>query len=75
MYYQHRIDPEVEPEAVAEVMNEFIDEGKIKAWGLSNAPFDYLKRAHEVCPIAAIENQYSWFGGNLKVQFLIYAKN
>jgi aryl-alcohol dehydrogenase-like predicted oxidoreductase len=40
-------------------MKELIAEGKIKAWGLSNAPIDYMKRAHAVCPIAAIENQYS----------------
>lgn len=59
LYYQHRIDPDVEPEAVAITMKELIAEGKIKAWGLSNAPIDYMKRAHAVCPIAAIENQYS----------------
>jgi aryl-alcohol dehydrogenase-like predicted oxidoreductase len=59
LYYQHRIDPNVEPEAVAETMKDLLAEGKIKAWGLSNAPIDYMKRAHAVCPIAAIENQYS----------------
>jgi aryl-alcohol dehydrogenase-like predicted oxidoreductase len=59
LYYQHRVDPEVEPEVVAEVMKELIKEGKIKAWGLSNAPIDYLRRAHAICPIAAVENQYS----------------
>lgn len=59
LYYQHRIDPNVEPEVVAGTMKELMAEGKIKAWGLSNAPIDYMKRAHAVCPIAAIENQYS----------------
>ncbi|WP_160724705.1 aldo/keto reductase [Bacillus sp. USDA818B3_A] len=59
LYYQHRIDPNVEPETVAATMKELMAEGKIKAWGLSNAPIDYMKRAHAVCPIAAIENQYS----------------
>ncbi|MBT2728147.1 aldo/keto reductase [Bacillus sp. ISL-75] len=59
LYYQHRIDSNVEPEAVAGTMKELMEEGKIKAWGLSNAPIDYMKRAHAVCPIAAIENQYS----------------
>ena len=33
IYYQHRIDPKVEPEVVAGVMKELIEEGKIKAWG------------------------------------------
>lgn len=59
LYYQHRVDPQVEPEVVAGVMKELIEEGKIKHWGLSNAPLDYLKKAHAVCPITCIENQYS----------------
>jgi aryl-alcohol dehydrogenase-like predicted oxidoreductase len=59
LYYQHRVDPNVEPETVAETIKELMAEGKIKAWGLSNAPIDYMRRAHAVCPIAAIENQYS----------------
>lgn len=59
LYYQHRIDPKVEPEIVAGVMKELISEGKIKYWGLSNAPIDYMRRAHAVCPVTAVENQYS----------------
>ena len=59
LYYQHRVDPEVEPEVVAVVMKELMAEGKIKHWGLSNAPLDYLRRAHAVCPVTCIENQYS----------------
>ncbi|NLZ52729.1 MAG: aldo/keto reductase [Thermoanaerobacteraceae bacterium] len=59
LYYQHRIDPKVEPEVVAGVMKELIAEGKIKHWGLSNAPIDYMRRAHAVCPVTAVENQYS----------------
>ena len=59
LYYQHRVDPEVEPEVVAGVMMELLAEGKIKHWGLSNAPLDYLRRAHAVCPVTCIENQYS----------------
>ena len=59
LYYQHRVDPEVEPEIVASVMKELIAKGKIKHSGLSNAPLEYLKRAHAVCPVTCIENQYS----------------
>ena len=59
LYYQHRVDPEVEPEVVAGVMKELMAEGKIRHWGLSNAPLDYLRRAHAVCPVTCIENQYS----------------
>jgi len=59
LYYQHRIDPKLEPEIVAGVMKELISEGKIKYWGLSNAPIDYMRRAHAVCSVTAVENQYS----------------
>lgn len=59
IYYQHRIDPHVEPEVVAGVMKELIEEGKIKAWGISEVNEDYLRRAHAVCPVTVIENRYS----------------
>ncbi|AND79237.1 aldo/keto reductase [Streptococcus pantholopis] len=59
LYYQHRIDPAVEPEIVADTMGQLIKEGKIKHWGTSNAPIDYVRRAHAITPITAMENQYS----------------
>ena len=59
LYYQHRIDPAVPPEAVAETMAGLIREGKIRAWGISEANEDYLRRAHAVCPVAAVQNRYS----------------
>lgn len=59
LYYQHRIDPNVEPEEVAGVMAELIAEGKIRAWGISETTEDYLRRAHAVCPVAAVQNRYS----------------
>ena len=48
LYYQHRTDPKVEPETVAEVMKKLIKDGKIKAWGISETGEDYLRRAHKV---------------------------
>lgn len=59
LYYRHRIDPKVEPEVVAGVMKELIAEGKIKAWGISETDEEYLRRAHAVCPVTAIQNRYS----------------
>lgn len=59
LFYQHRVDPKVEPEVVAGLMKELIAEGKIKYWGLSNAPASYIRRAHAVCPATAVEDQYS----------------
>lgn len=59
LYYQHRIDKDIEPEAVADTMARLIKEGKILHWGISEATEDYLRRAHKVCPVAAIQNRYS----------------
>ena len=59
LYYQHRIDPKVEPETVAETMAQLIREGKIRYWGISEATEEYLRRANAVCPVTAIENRYS----------------
>lgn len=59
LYYQHRIDPDVPSEEVAGVMSELIQEGKILHWGISETDEDYLRRAHAVCPVTAIQNRYS----------------
>ncbi|MBS6677360.1 MAG: aldo/keto reductase [Clostridiales bacterium] len=59
LYYQHRIDPKVEPEVVADTMAQLIKEGKITHWGISEANEDYLRRAHAVCPVTAIQNRLS----------------
>ena len=65
LYYQHRIDPKVEPEEVAGVMAELIEEGKILHWGISETGEEYLRRAHAVCPVTCIQNRLSmmarWF--------------
>lgn len=66
LYYQHRIDPDVEPETVADTMSELIKEGKILHWGISETTEEYLRRAHAVCPVTAVQNRYSmmarWHG-------------
>lgn len=59
LYYQHRIDPKIAPEVVAQVMKELINEGKIRAWGISEVTEEYLIRAHQICPVTAIENRFS----------------
>lgn len=59
LYYQHRIDPKVEPEEVASVMADLIKEGKITHWGISEASADYLRRANKICKVTAIQNRYS----------------
>ena len=40
-------------------MTDLIREGKILHWGISEATEEYLRRAHKVCPVTAIQNRYS----------------
>ena len=37
LYYLHRVDPNVPIEDIAHLMKDFIKQGKIKHWGLSEA--------------------------------------
>ncbi|AKX34631.1 aldo/keto reductase [Spiroplasma litorale] len=61
LLYQHRVDPNVPIEEVAEVMKELIKEGKIKHWGLSEASAKTIRKAHSVCPVTALQSEYSMF--------------
>lgn len=69
LYFQHRIDPKVAPETVAEVMASLIREGKITHWGISEASEDYLRRAHAICPVTAVENRYSMMARQYEALF------
>lgn len=69
LYFQHRIDPAVEPETVAEVMKELIREGKILHWGISETTEEYLRRAHRICPVTAVENRYSMMARQYETLF------
>ncbi len=59
LYYQHRIDPKIEPEVIGDTMASLIREGKILHWGISETTEEYLRRAHKVCPVTAVQNRYS----------------
>ena len=69
LHFQHRIDPTVEPEVVAGVMADLIREGKITHWGVSEANEAYLRRAHAVCPVTAVENRYSMMARQYEALF------
>lgn len=74
LYYQHRIDPNVPPEEVAGVMGELIQAGKIRAWGVSEAGEDYIRRADAVCHITAVQNRYSMMYRNYESLIPVLSK-
>ncbi|MFB9761319.1 aldo/keto reductase [Ectobacillus funiculus] len=59
LYYQHRVDPNIPVEEVAGVVQDLIQEGKVKHWGLSEAGVQTIRRAHAVHPVTAIQSEYS----------------
>jgi aryl-alcohol dehydrogenase-like predicted oxidoreductase len=59
--YQHRVDPDVPIEDVAGTVKEFIDAGKVKYFGLSEAGTGTIRRAHAVQPVSVLQTEYSLF--------------
>lgn len=62
LYYQHRVDPDTPIEEVAATIADFIKEGKVLHWGLSEASVETIRLAHSVCPVTAVQSEYSmWY--------------
>ena len=59
LLYQHRVDPNVPIEDVADVVKELIEEGKVKYFGLSEAGEKTIRRAHAITPVSAVQSEYS----------------
>jgi len=59
LLYQHRVDPNVPIEDVADTVKDLVNEGKVKHFGLSEPGAATLRRAHAVLPVAAVQNEYS----------------
>jgi len=59
LFYQHRVDPDVPIEDVAEAVKDLIREGKVKHFGLSEPGVQTIRRAHAVQPVTAVQNEYS----------------
>jgi len=64
LFYQHRVDPNVPIEDVAGAVQDLIQAGKVRAFGLSEAGAQTIRRAHAVQPVAAVQSEYSlWYRG------------
>jgi aryl-alcohol dehydrogenase-like predicted oxidoreductase len=59
LYYQHRVDPQIEIEETVGAMAELVKAGKISHIGLSEAAPETIRRAHAVHPITAVQTEYS----------------
>ena len=59
LYYQHRVDPKTPIEETVGAMARLIEQGKVRAIGLSEASPKTVRRGHAVHPIAAVQNEFS----------------
>jgi aryl-alcohol dehydrogenase-like predicted oxidoreductase len=59
LLYQHRVDPKVPIEDVAGAVKELIEDGKVRHFGMSEAPAATIRRAHAVQPVTAVQSEYS----------------
>jgi aryl-alcohol dehydrogenase-like predicted oxidoreductase len=70
LYYQHRVDPDVPIEETVGAMASLIDAGKARYLGLSEAAPETIRRAHEVHPVTALQNEYSLWTRDLEDEVL-----
>ncbi|HEY1449374.1 MAG TPA: aldo/keto reductase [Solirubrobacteraceae bacterium] len=70
LYYQHRVDPNVEIEETVGAMAELVQQGKILHIGLSEAAPETIRRAHAVHPITAVQTEYSLWTRDVEAEVL-----
>jgi aryl-alcohol dehydrogenase-like predicted oxidoreductase len=70
LLYQHRVDPDVPIEDVAGTVGELIKAGKVRAFGLSEAPADIIRRAHAVQKVSALQSEYSLWTRDVEAEIL-----
>lgn len=69
LLYQHRVDPDVPIEDVAGAVEDLVEAGKVKYFGLSEAGPQTIRRAHSVFPVSALQTEYSLFARDVEQMF------
>jgi aryl-alcohol dehydrogenase-like predicted oxidoreductase len=70
LFYQHRLDPAVPVEDVAGAVGDLIREGKVLAFGMSEADAASIRRAHAVTPVTALQSEYSLWTRDVEAEIL-----
>jgi aryl-alcohol dehydrogenase-like predicted oxidoreductase len=70
LYYQHRVDPNVDIEETVGALAELVKEGKILHIGLSEASAETIRRGHAVHPITAVQTEYSMWSRDPEAEIL-----
>jgi aryl-alcohol dehydrogenase-like predicted oxidoreductase len=70
LYYLHRVDPATPIEDTVGEMAKLVQEGKIRAIGLSEASARTIERANSVHPVTALQTEYSIFSRDIERDIL-----
>jgi aryl-alcohol dehydrogenase-like predicted oxidoreductase len=70
LFYQHRVDPNVPIEDVAGAVQDLIQAGKVRHFGLSEAGAQTIRRAHAVLPVTAVQSEYSLWTRGVEAEVL-----
>jgi aryl-alcohol dehydrogenase-like predicted oxidoreductase len=70
LYYVHRRDSQTPIEETMGALAELVQEGKIKAIGLSEVSAETLRKAHRVHPVAALQSEYSLWSRGVEREIL-----
>lgn len=70
LYYLHRWDKKVPIEESVGAISRLVEEGKVRAIGLSEVSATTLRKAHAVHPIAAVQTEYSLWTRNPEIAVL-----
>jgi aryl-alcohol dehydrogenase-like predicted oxidoreductase len=70
LYYLHRVDPDTDIEETVGELAKLVQEGKIRAIGLSEASAEIIGRAHAVHPVTALQTEYSIFSRDIEESIL-----
>jgi aryl-alcohol dehydrogenase-like predicted oxidoreductase len=70
VYYLHRMDPDTPIEDTVGEMKKLVEEGRVRALGLSEASAETIRRAHAVHPITALQTEYSLFSRHVEKEIL-----
>lgn len=70
LYYLHRRDFNVPVEDSIGAMARLVEEGKVRALGISEVSAETLRKAHAVHPLAALQTEYSLWSRNAEIAVL-----
>jgi aryl-alcohol dehydrogenase-like predicted oxidoreductase len=70
LYIAHRVDPSVAIEETVGELSRLVEQGKVRAIGLSEAGVATIERAHRAAPLGALQTEYSLWSREPEAELL-----